>query len=107
MYRSISAIASFHQPGSSPASVTCDKEQDICIGQFKFSSHSTTDKLCTVICFVVVAGPSGEGLTSGCLSRHAVVYPRTQALGGRGKTAGYLLFSHVLNFPEILGNRKL
>ena len=34
--------------------------------------------------------------------------PRTQALGGRGKErAWYPLFAHALNFPQILGNRKL
>ena len=36
----------------------------------------------------------------------ASFYPRTQALGGRGKErAWYPLFAHALNFPEILGNR--
>ena len=34
-------------------------------------------------------------------------YPRTQALGGRGKRAWYPLFAHVLNFSEIWENRKL
>ena len=51
-------LASFHRPDFSPASVTCDREQDKI--RSKFSSHSTT--VCVVICFV---WPSGEGLASG------------------------------------------
>ena len=63
-------LSSFHRPGFSPVSVTYDRlgrreQGKLCISPCTFNPSSVhvlqLHIVCTVICFVVVAGPAVKG----------------------------------------------